>query len=106
MDQYPTGIWLPEAEARLAELNGGSGRAGRPDPVTEEAALGLTRNDRLPIAQRLNYLGYPPGTQDEFFDSSTRWAIEGYQRSRSLEPTGYLNQTVVSQILKLSLIHI
>jgi len=68
--------------------------------VAEEAALGLTRNDRLSIEQRLNYLGYPPGTQDGFFDSSTRWAIEGYQRSRSLEPTGYLNQTVVSQILK------
>ena len=90
LERYPTGIWRPEAEQRLA---------GPADPAVVEDALGLTRNDRLSIEQRLNYLGFPPGAQDGFFDSSTRWAIEGYQRNRGYDSTGYLNQPTLAAIM-------
>ncbi|MFQ5565138.1 MAG: peptidoglycan-binding protein [Paracoccaceae bacterium] len=102
LQRYPTGIWQPAAEARLAELTGVAAPAPAPaqaDPAAEEDALGLTRNDRLSIEQRLNYLGFPPGAQDGFFDANTRWAIEGYQRNRGHEPTGYLNQPTITAIL-------
>jgi peptidoglycan hydrolase-like protein with peptidoglycan-binding domain len=94
--RYPTGIWKPEAEARLAELNA---VPATPDYAAEEEALGLTRNDRLSVEQRLNFLGFSPGTQDGFFDENTRWAIEGYQRSRGFEATGYLTQPVISRLV-------
>ena len=95
LERYPTGIWQPEAEPRLAGL-----AAPAPvDPAVVEAALGLTRNDRLSIEQRLSYLGFPPGAQDGFFDSSTRWAIEGYQRNRGHDATGYLNQPTLAAIM-------
>jgi len=93
LQRYPTGIWQPEAEQRLAELTGVA------DPAVAEDALGLTRNDRLSIEQRLNYLGFPPGAQDGFFDASTRWAIEGYQRNRGYDSTGYLNQPTLAAIM-------
>ena len=97
LEEYPHGIWLPEAEERIALLTGAPSTA---DPAEEELALNLTRNDRLSIEQRLNYLGYPPGTMDGFFDSSTRWAIEGYQRNRGFETTGYLTQAVLTRLVE------
>ncbi len=100
LDRYPTGIWQPDAERRLAELAGGATPPATLDPGAEEAALGLTRNDRLSIEQRLNRLGFSPGTQDGYFDSTTRWAIEGYQRSRGFELTGYLSQPVVARLVE------
>ena len=99
LERYPHGIWLPEAEERLAALTGSQGPTPA-NPVDAEAALALTRNDRLSIEQRLNYLGYAPGTIDGFFDSNTRWAIEGYQRSRGFEPTGYLNEPVLERLVQ------
>ncbi len=48
--------------------------------------------------QRLDYLGFAPGTQDGFFDASTRWAIEGYQRNRGHDATGYLDQPTLAAI--------
>ena len=98
LHRYPSGIWQPEAEQRLAELTGAVA-PGPADPAVVESALGLTRNDRMSIEQRLNYLGFPPGAQDGFFDSSTRWAIEGYQRNRGHDATGYLNQPTLGAIM-------
>ena len=70
------------------------------DPAQAEARLDLTRNDRLSIEQRLAYLGFPPGEQDGFFDADTRWAIEGYQRSRGYPATGYLDRQTVAGIVE------
>jgi len=98
LQRYPTGIWQPAAERRLAELTGAIAPAPA-DPAVVENALGLTRNDRMSIEQRLNYLGFPPGAQDGFFDASTRWAIEGYQRNRGHDATGYLNQPTLAAIM-------
>lgn len=80
----------------------GAAPSGRPpaDPAAAEAALNLTRTDRLSIEQRLAFLGFPPGPQDGFFDADTRWAIEGYQRSRGHAPTGYLDQQTVAGIVQ------
>jgi peptidoglycan hydrolase-like protein with peptidoglycan-binding domain len=98
LERYPTGIWQPEAEARLAELAGTSNPVPA-DPAAEETAMALTRNDRLSIEQRLNYLGFSPGTQDGFFDTNARRAIEGYQRSRNFAPTGYVDHPTVARLL-------
>jgi len=98
--RYPTGIWQPQAEARIAALEGGPVSGGAPaDPAATEEALRLTRNDRLSVEQRLAYLGFSPGSQDGFFDATTRWAIEGYQRSRGYGATGYLDQPTVTGIM-------
>jgi len=100
LTRYPSGIWRPEAEARMAEIQaGGGGRPEPVDPAVAEADLGLSRNDRLSIEQRLQYLGFNPGPQDGFFDDNTRWAIEGYQRSRRLQATGYLDRATVAGIV-------
>jgi peptidoglycan hydrolase-like protein with peptidoglycan-binding domain len=99
---YPVGIWQPEAEERLAALAATPAPlpAVQPsDPQADEAALGLARTDRLSVEQRLNYLRFPPGSIDGFFDASTRQAIAGYQRSRGFEPTGYLDQPTIVRLL-------
>jgi hypothetical protein len=98
LERYPTGIWQPEAEARLAEL-AGTPTPAPVDPIAEETAMALTRNDRLSIEQRLNYLGFAPGVQDGFFDTNTRRAIEGYQRSRGFQPTGYVDHPTIARLL-------
>jgi len=98
LDRYPTGIWQPEAQARMGELAGTSTPAPA-DPAAEEAAMALTRNDRLSVEQRLNYLGFSPGTQDGFFDNNARRAIEGYQRSRNFQPTGYVDNPTIARLL-------
>jgi peptidoglycan hydrolase-like protein with peptidoglycan-binding domain len=102
--RYPAGIWLPEAEQRLAGLTGAVAPASAPasaaaDPAAVESTLGLTRNDRMSIEQRLDYLGFRPGAQDGFFDASTRWAIEGYQRNRGHDATGYLDRPTYAAIM-------
>ncbi|MCH8952961.1 MAG: peptidoglycan-binding protein [Proteobacteria bacterium] len=95
LQRYPTGIWQPEAERRLA----GPAAPAPDDPALVESALGLTRDDRMSIEQRLDYLGFPPGAPDGFFDASTRWAIEGYQRSRGHDATGYLDRPTLGAIM-------
>jgi len=95
LQRYPTGIWLPEAEQRLAGL-----AAPAPeDPAVAESALRLTRNDRVSVEQRLDYLGFPPGAQDGRFDASTRRAIKDYQRNRRHKVTGYLDQPTYGAIM-------
>lgn len=94
LERYPTGIWKPEAEARLAELS------AAPDPARREAELGLTRSDRLSVEQRLAWLGFPPGPQDGFFDADTRWAIRSYQESRGYQATGYLDRETLAGIMR------
>ena len=95
LQRYPTGIWQPEAERRLA----GPAAPAPEEPALVEIALGLTGDDRMSIEQRLDYLGFPPGVPDGFFDASTRWAIEGYQRSRGHDATGYLDRPTLGAIM-------
>jgi peptidoglycan hydrolase-like protein with peptidoglycan-binding domain len=99
LEGYPNGIWQPEATARLGELAAGEATPALPDPIATEAALGLTRTDRLSIEQRLAFLGFAPGPQDGSFNADTRWAIEGYQRSRGHGATGYLDRPTVAAVM-------
>ncbi len=94
---------MPDAPV-LAQVSRSRDSGPRPapaprDPSVAESALGLTRNDRLSVEQRLDYLGFPPGTQDGYFDAGTRRAIEGYQRNRGREGTGYLNRPTYAAIM-------
>jgi peptidoglycan hydrolase-like protein with peptidoglycan-binding domain len=97
---YPVGIWQPEAEERLAGAPAPAPAPAPRDPRAEEAALGLARTDRLSVEQRLNYLRFPPGNIDGFFDASTRRAIDGYPQSRGFEPTGYLDQPTIIRLME------
>jgi len=95
LQRYPTGIWLPEAEQRLA----GREAPAAADPAAVESALRLSRNDRMSVEQRLDYLGFPPGAPDGRFDASTRRAIKDYQRNRRHKATGYLDQPTYGAIM-------
>jgi hypothetical protein len=99
LERYPNGIWQPEASERLAELAAGGATPALPDPAAAEAALGLTRADRLSMEQRLAYLGFAPGPQDGSFDAGTRRAIDAYQRSRGHNATGYLDRPTVAAVM-------
>lgn len=72
----------------------------RPDPAAGEAALDLTRADRISIQKRLAVLGFAPGRQDGSFDRETRRSIEQYQRSRGHAATGHLDRSTVSTVMK------
>jgi peptidoglycan hydrolase-like protein with peptidoglycan-binding domain len=72
----------------------------QPDPADTEAALELSRADRLSIEQRLSVLGFAPGQKDGSFDASTRRAIANYQRSRGHGATGYLDRQTVTAIMQ------
>ncbi len=96
-------------DAQISLIHEQTARAGTPptddvspapdDPAAAESRLGLTRTDRLSVEQRLAYLGFSPGPQDGFFDEDTRWAIEGYQRSRGYPVTGYLDRQTIAGIV-------
>ncbi|MDG1861877.1 MAG: peptidoglycan-binding domain-containing protein [Yoonia sp.] len=51
------------------------------------------------IESRLTALGFEAGPVDGEFDGRTRRAIRQFQRSRNLDPTGYVNQAAVVQLL-------
>ena len=92
----PDGAFVEAARARIAEL-----RERRSDPAAQAAedALGLTPVTRGLIEGRLEVFGFEPGTVDGRFDEDTRRALRRYQRSRDLEPTGYLDQALAVQLL-------
>ena len=84
-------------QAALSECRsrgGGSGcivRAwGCNGPVVEEG-LGLDRATRRLIQQGLGAEGFDAGVADGLFGPRTRAAIRGWQSSRGMRPTGYLN---------------
>ena len=94
---YPQGVWRDEALARLDEIEGAERQTSQQLRVEQvEYSLALNPKDRQSVEQRLRSLGFEPGPLDGTFDQRTRAAIEGYQASRGIQPTGYLDrQTVV-----------
>ena len=96
IEAHPEGAHVEEARARIDEIRG----ARRDDEAAAaEAALGLSTVTRSLAEGRLEAFGFEPGAVDGRFDEETRRAIRRYQRSRGLEPTGYLDQGVVAQLL-------
>lgn len=102
--EYPNGAFRDEAVARLEEIEGAERDMARSERgVRTEQALGLNRQDRLSVEQRLRSLGFEPGPLDGTFDRRTRAAIANYQSSRGLPDSGYLDrQTVVGIVQETS----
>lgn len=119
LDQYPDGIYVALALARLERLRRAS-EAATPDAVTPprdqasgerrtgtvvepenpgseseprevEDALGLSRDHRRQIQLALAHLGFDPGAADGIFGQRTRAAIGRWQASEGKSPTGYLD---------------
>ena len=61
--------------------------------------MNLNRLTRQLIEGRLDQLGLDPGTVNGQFGNKTRRAIRQFQRSRGLEPTGYISQAALVQLL-------
>ncbi len=100
LDAQPRGAFRDEATMRRNALRAEqSGAASTSQAQAEEAALNLNRVTRRLIETRLKTLGYETGPVDGEFDGRTRRAIRQFQRSRNLEPTGYVNQAAVVQLL-------
>jgi hypothetical protein len=60
-------------------------------PSDAEAALGLSRAQRVAIQRKLADLGHPVGDIDGSFGSRTRDAMKSWQTSVNLPPTGYVD---------------
>lgn len=100
LESHPQGAFAEAARGRLAELRGRAEvEAGREAGEATEAALGLNPVLRGLVEGRLEAFGFEPGAVDGRFDDETRRAIRRYQRSRGLEPSGYLDQGAVAQLL-------
>ena len=94
------GSFRDEAEARLAALRRQQSDAPNNDRAwAEEEALNLNPLARRLIEGRLTQLRLDPGPADGQFDDKTRRAIRQFQRSRNLEPTGYISQAALVQLL-------
>ena len=101
LGRYPNGIFRDQALARLDEIEGKERqRADRKRLRAVENGLGLSRRDRISVEQRLRALGYEVGPQDGKFDRRTRSAILGYQNSRGIKATGFLNRPTVVRLVR------
>jgi hypothetical protein len=93
--RYPSGVYAPEARARIAALQRG------PAEVAEaaEAALNLTRDARRQIQRDLTLLGHNTRGIDGIFGAGTRGAITGWQQANGIAPaTGFLTREHVARI--------
>ena len=100
IERHPDGAFVEAARARIDELRGRTRDPDRREAARiAEGALGLTPVTQGLIEGRLEVFGFEPGAVDGRFDDETRRAIRRYQRSRDLEPTGYLDQEAVVRIL-------
>ncbi|MEL7468255.1 MAG: peptidoglycan-binding protein [Pseudomonadota bacterium] len=97
---YPEGIYRDQALARLDEIEGAERAAAEKARYEKaEAALKLSKPDRQSVEQRLRFLGFAAGQEDGVFDDRTRAAIKGYQSSRSIGDTGYLDSDTVVMLV-------
>jgi peptidoglycan hydrolase-like protein with peptidoglycan-binding domain len=67
-------------------------------PVAVEAALRLTRTQRVEIQRQLSSLGFDTGVADGLWGSKTRTAIKSWQRANRQSQTGYLTAAQVKLI--------
>lgn len=94
--QYPEGIYRDQALARLDEIEGAEQAAAELAAYKQgEAALKLSSDDMMSVEQRLRFLGFAVGKEDGIFDERTRGAIKGYQASRGLKDSGYMDRESV-----------
>jgi peptidoglycan hydrolase-like protein with peptidoglycan-binding domain len=67
-------------------------------PVAVEAALRLTRTQRVEIQRQLTSLGFDTGVADGLWGSKTRTAIKSWQRANRQSQTGYVTAAQVKLI--------
>ena len=67
-------------------------------PAEIEAALKLTRTQRVTIQKQLTALGYDAGVADGLWGSKTRVAIKTWQRANKKTQTGYVTASQVKLI--------
>ena len=72
--------------------------AGSLSAVQVEAALGLTRTQRIEIQRQLSKIGYDTGVADGLWGSRTRTAISGWQKANRRAQTGYVTAAQVNLI--------
>lgn len=71
---------------------------GTLSPVEIEAALKLTRAQRVAVQKQLAALGYDAGVADGLWGSKTRVAIKGWQKANKKTQTGYVTAAQVKLI--------
>lgn len=71
---------------------------GSLSPVQIEAALKLTRTQRIEIQKQLSALGYDAGVADGLWGAKTRAAIKGWQKANLKTQTGYVTAAQVKLI--------
>ena len=99
LEQYPRGLFVEAARARIAEIESGLSPEAQARAEREEAALNLAQPVRVLVEQRLAAVGLDPGRADGVIDARTRDAIRAYQEGRGLRATGYLDQITVVRLL-------
>lgn len=67
-------------------------------PAEIEAALKLTRTQRVAIQKQLTALGYDAGVADGLWGAKTRVAIKGWQKANRKTQTGYVTASQVKLI--------
>ncbi|WP_431300452.1 peptidoglycan-binding protein [Tabrizicola sp. BL-A-41-H6] len=72
--------------------------AGTISAAQTEAALRLTRTQRVTIQRQLSDLGYDAGVADGLWGSRTRTAIKGWQQANRRAATGYMTSAQVRLI--------
>lgn len=110
LTQYPKGIYRVNAQRALVALGDsvdqtpttplpGNPPAGA-SAAQVEAAIGLSRTQRVLIQKQLTAVGYPTGVADGLWGSKTRSAISQWQRANKLSVTGYVTARQVNLIAK------
>lgn len=111
LSRFPRGMFRAEAEAALVRLgaavetpapvtpvNPVNPVPGTASPAAIEAALNLTRNDRLDIQRQLTALGHDTYGADGLWGTNTRNAISRWQRANGQAVTGYVTRAEVTLI--------
>lgn len=101
LGRFPNGAFRDQALARLDQIEGAErNNANRRRLLAIENALGLSPNDRVSVERRLRALGYDVGRQDGQFNRRTRAAIRGYQQSRGMRATGFLDRPTLVRLVR------
>ncbi|MGH1464564.1 MAG: peptidoglycan-binding domain-containing protein [Cognatishimia sp.] len=100
LDAFPDGLFATEAQARIATLrNQASDDEARKRYLRGEQSVAGNAAARLLIENRLSRLGLDPGPVDGDFTDQTRDALRRLQESRNMQPTGYVDQATMLQLL-------
>lgn len=101
--KYPKGAYRGNAERALVKL-GASAEPETPTPpdggtaqtaAKVEAAIGLSRGQRITIQKQLALLGYQIGQADGLWGAKTRTALGKWQKTNKLAVTGYITSPQV-----------